>query len=383
MSQYTYLDNNSTTPLDPRVLDAMMPYLTDIYSNAASNHTFGKASHDAVQKAREEVADLIGARTREIIFTSGATEGINLAMKGVADKYQTKGKHIITVATEHSAVLDTGKYLAQQGFEVEYLAVKEDGLLELEVVKAALRPDTILLSVMMVNNETGVIQPIKELAALAHEAGALFMTDATQAVGKMPLNVEQLGIDLMPFSAHKFYGPKGVGGLYVRSQGPHKVKLNALQHGGGHERGMRSGTLNTPGIVGLGAAANIAKKDMDKDAQGIKAIRDRLEKELLKIPNSFINGSVDHRLYNTSNICFQGVDADAVIVGLENISVSSGSACTAVSVDPSHVLVAMGRTEAEAYGSLRFSLGRMNTDKVLDELIPKITETIQKLRQMV
>ena len=299
-----YLDNNATTRLDPRVLDAMMPFLTDTYANASSTHPFGVSAHEAVKTARQQVADLLGCETHELVFTSGATEAINLAIKGVAENYQNwesdrRTGHIVTVQTEHKAVLDVSAYLETRGFEITYLPVQPDGLLNLDVVKASIRPDTTLVSVMLVNNERGVIQPIQEIAQLAHEAGALFMTDATQAVGKLPIDVDNLDVDLLAFSAHKFYGPKGIGGLFVRQRRPRKVKLEALLHGGGHERGLRSGTLNVPGIVGIGKAAELARLDMQQETQYVVSLRNQLETVLLTIPGTRVNGDSEHRLYNT------------------------------------------------------------------------------------
>lgn len=320
-----YLDNNATTRLDPRVLEVMMPFLTDEYANAASTHPFGLRAHEAVKTARQQVAKLLGCEPTELIFTSGATEAINLAIKGVVENYADRGKHIVTVQTEHTAVLDVCRYLEGRGCEVTYLPVQADGLLDLAAVKAAIRPDTILVSVMAVNNETGVIQPIQQIAELAHAAGALFMTDATQAVGKLPLDVEKMGIDLLTLSGHKLYGPKGVGGLYVRQRKPWRVKMGALLHGGGHERGWRSGTLNVPGIVGLGQAAALCDQSMAEETARIGALRDELEAGLLTIPGTRVNGSREHRLYNTTNILFEGCDSDAMIMRLENIAVSNGS----------------------------------------------------------
>jgi cysteine desulfurase len=324
--QVIYLDHNATTPIDPRVLEAMMPYLTHEFANAASTHLFGVTAHEAVKQARKQVADLIGADTNEIIFTSGATEAINLAIKGVAEQYATKGKHIVTVTTEHSAVLDTCKYLETKGYEVTYLPVQRDGLLDMEVVKASLRADTILLSVMYANNETGVLQPIKELAALAHEAGAFFMTDATQAVGKIPIDVQQLDVDLLCMSGHKFYAPKGIGALFVRQRG-RRLKLPALLHGGGHERGLRSGTLNVPGIVAMGYASMLALKEMGANEKHIRTLRDQIEIELLRVEGRRINGNAEHRLYNTSNILIEGVDSDALILGLSSEDEKSTTNC--------------------------------------------------------
>jgi cysteine desulfurase len=389
-----YLDNNATTRLDPRVLEAMMPFLTDTYANAASTHPFGISAHEAVKTARQQLADLLNCETHELVFTSGATEAINLAIKGVAENYQNRGKHIVTVQTEHKAVLDVCGHLETRGFEVTYLPVQQDGLLNLDTVKAAIRTDTILVSVMLVNNETGVIQPIQEITQLAHEVGALFMTDATQGVGKLPIDVDVLNIDLLAFSAHKFYGPKGIGGLFVRQRRPNKVKLEALLHGGGHERGLRSGTLNVPGIVGMGAAAalvetqDVASPDRmvladANETQRIASLRDRLETALLTIPGTRINGNQEHRLYNTTNIYFENCDSDALIMGLEGIAVSNGSACTAASIDPSHVLLAMGLNEAEAFSCLRFSLGRFSTDDDIETAINSVKDVVEELRALV
>lgn len=378
-----YLDNNATTRLDPRVLEVMMPFLTDEYANAASTHPFGLRAHEAVKLARQQVAQLLGCEPQEFVFTSGATESINLAMKGVVESYANRGKHIVTVQTEHSAVLDVCRFLETQGCEVTYLAVQPDGLLDLATVQQAIRPDTILVSVMLVNNETGVIQPVKEIAALAHAAGALFMTDATQAVGKMPVDVEALGIDLLTCSGHKMYGPKGVGGLYVRQRKPRRVKLEALLHGGGHERGWRSGTLNVPGIVGLGHAAELCRLSMREEASRIGALRDELEAGLLTIPGTSVNGNRQYRLYSTTNILFEGCDSDAMIMGLEGIAVSNGSACTAASVDPSHVLVAMGMNETAAFSCLRFSLGRFSENSDLPRICSTTQSVTQVLRQFV
>jgi cysteine desulfurase len=375
-----YLDNNATTRLDPRVLEAMMPFLTEEYANAASTHPFGLRAHEAVKTARQQVAQLLGCEQQELVFTSGATEAINLAIKGVAENYISRGKHIITVQTEHTAVLDVCRYLETRGYEVTYLPVQPDGLLDLTTLQQALRPDTILVSVMLVNNETGVIQPIQEIAALTHAAGALFMTDATQAVGKMPIDVEALGIDLLTCSGHKLYGPKGIGALYVRQRKPRRVKLEALLHGGGHERGWRSGTLNVPGIVGLGHAAELCRQSMKEEAVSIGALRDELEAGLLAISGTRVNGNRQHRLYNTTNILFEGCDSDAMIMGLEGIAVSNGSACTAASMDPSHVLLAMGLNETEAFSCLRFSLGRFSEARSLVKTIESTIYTVRQLR---
>lgn len=384
-----YLDNNATTQIDQRVLDAMLPYLTTNFANASSTHQFGVGAYNAVKEARKQVAEIIGAETNEIVFTSGATEAINLVIKGVAENYADKGKHIITVSTEHSAVLDTCKFLETKGFEVTYLPVQKDGLIDIDFFKSQLREDTILVSVMMVNNETGVIQPIKELAELTHEVEAIFMTDATQAVGKLEFNVDDLGIDLLCFSGHKLYAPKGVGALYVR-QRANRIKIPALLHGGGHERGLRSGTLNVPGIVALGKACELAQKELEENQKQIKELRDYLEIELLTIDNSFVNGNTQNRLYNVTNICFVDADSEAVIMGLSNsendfplIAVSNGSACTSTSIDPSHVLIAMGLDENYAFNSIRFSLGKYNKKEELDIVINQVKTVVEGLRAMI
>lgn len=386
--QIIYLDNNATTPVDERVLAAMMPFLTTNYANANSTHLFGVGAYEAVKTARNQVADLIGAEAYEIIFTSGSTEAINLAIKGVAENYSAKGKHIITVVTEHTAVLDTCHYLETKGFEVTYLPVMPDGLIELSVLKNALRKDTILVSVMMANNETGVIQPITEIAELSHSVGALFMTDATQSIGKIPVDVDSLGIDLLCMSGHKIYAPKGIGALYIRQRN-NRIKIPALIHGGGHERGFRSGTLNVPGIVALGTACALAQKEMIKNAEHILALRDYLETELLKIDGTSVNGNIHFRLFNTSNILFNGVDSDAMIMGLSNpendlplIAVSNGSACTSASIDPSHVLIAMGLDETAAFNCIRFSLGKFNTKKEISILTETISILVCELRSL-
>lgn len=388
-----YLDNNATTRIDPRVLDAMMPFLTDNFANAASTHPFGVGASEAVKRARQQVADLIRCEPHELVFTSGATEAINLALKGVAEQYGHARRHIVTVQTEHKAVLDVCHYLQTRGFDVTYLPVlpadsPNAGLLALDDVKAAIRPDTLLVSVMLVNNETGVIQPLREIAELAHAAGALFMTDATQAVGKLPIDVDALGVDLLTFSAHKFYGPKGVGGLFVRQRRlraglPNKVKLEAVLHGGGHERGLRSGTLNVPGIVGLGWAAELARQEISRDTERIGLLRDQLETALLTIPGTRVNGDPQHRLYNVTNVQFESCDSDALIMGLDGIAVSNGSACTAASIDPSHVLLAMGLSETEAFSCLRFSLGRFNTEADVKATVDAVKGVVDELRALV
>jgi len=386
--QVIYLDNNATTQIDKRVLDAMMPFLTNEFANANSTHQFGVYAYEAVKSARVQVSELIGAEAHEIVFTSGSTEAINLAIKGVAENYQSKGKHIVTVSTEHSAVLDTCQYLESKGFEVTYLSVKSDGLIDLDELKTVLRDNTILVSVMLANNETGVIQPINEIAELSHNVGALFMSDATQAIGKIHVNVDELGIDLLCLSGHKLYAPKGVGALYVR-QRMNRVKIPALLHGGGHEKGLRSGTLNVPGIVALGVACFIAQKEISKNAESIIALRDYLETELLKIDGTSINGNIENRLYNTSNLLFRGADSDAIIMGLSNpdndlpiIAVSNGSACTSASIEPSHVLTSMGLDEVAAFSSIRFSFGKFNTKNEIDIVIDAVKNVVSNLRSM-
>jgi cysteine desulfurase len=387
--QVIYLDNNATTQIDKRVLEVMMPFLTNEFANANSTHQFGVHAYEAVKTARFLVSELIGAEPHEIVFTSGSTEAINLAVKGVAENYQKKGKHIVTVTTEHSAVLDTCQFLETKGFEVTYLPVNKDGLIDLGELKSILRDDTILVSVMLANNETGVIQPIKEIAEMAHGVGAFFMSDATQAVGKIAINVDEIGIDLLCLSGHKLYAPKGVGALFVR-QRFNRVKLPAMLHGGGHEKGLRSGTLNVPGIVALGAACKIAQKEMSKNAESIGALRDYLETELLKIEGTSVNCDTSSRLFNTSNILFHGADSDAIIMGLSNpennlplIAVSNGSACTSDSIEPSHVLTALGLNEVAAFSSIRFSVGKFNTKKEIEIVIDSVKDVVSSLRSMV
>ncbi|MCT1530198.1 cysteine desulfurase [Sphingobacterium daejeonense] len=366
----SYLDYNATTPIDPRVLDAMLPYLKENFANPSSTHYFGTTINEAVKSARIQVADLIGADEKEIIFTSGSTEAINITLKGVAENYSDKGKHIITVSTEHKAVLDTCKHLETRGYEVTYLSVQQNGLIDLNELKSSLRSDTILVCVMFVNNETGIIQPIKEIASLAHEVGALFMTDATQAVGKIEIDVDALEIDLLCLSGHKMYAPKGIGALYVRKG----IKLPAYTHGGGHENGLRSGTLNVPSIIAFSKACEIAEQEMKQDADKVANLRNELEKELLKIPDTLVNGSTENRIYNVSNICFKGCDANVMIGRMKNIAVSNGSACTAAIVEPSHVLRAMGLSDEDAFASIRFSLGKFNTVEEIKTVVKTISE---------
>ena len=378
-----YLDNSATTPVDPRVLEAMIPYFTNVFGNAASrNHSFGWAAEEAVDYAREQVASLVGANEKEIIFTSGATEAINLAIKGVADMYARKGNHIITANTEHKAVLDTCKHLQKQGIEVTYLEVDAQGMISLEELQNAMTDRTILVCIMMVNNEIGVRQPIEEMAKIAHSRGALFMTDATQAAGKLPINVGKMGIDLMSFTAHKMYGPKGVGALYVRRKNP-RVKVTAQMDGGGHERGMRSGTLNVPGIVGFGKAAEVARLDMAADAERIGRLRDKLENALSQLEESYVNGNIHSRTPYISNISFKYVEGEGLMMGFnKDIAVSSGSACTSASLEPSYVLKALGLDDELAHSSIRFSLGRFTTEAQIDFVIEAVTKAVNRMRDM-
>jgi cysteine desulfurase len=377
-----YFDNNATTPMDPRVLEAMMPYFTEKFGNSASrNHAFGWAAEEGVDYAREQVAQLIGANEKEIIFTSGATEGDNLGIKGVFEMYQDKGNHIITCVTEHKAVLDTCKHLEKLGAQVTYLPVKEDGLLDLALLEAAMTPQTILVCIMYGNNEIGVIQPVKEIAAIAHKHGALFMTDATQAVGKIPVNVDADGIDLMAFTAHKMYGPKGVGALYVRRKNP-RVKVTAQLDGGGHERGMRSGTLNVAGIVGFGKACELCRLEMDKDAKRLSALRDKLQSALTVLEESYVNGNVANRLPHTANISFKYVEGEGLMMAMKDLAVSSGSACTSASLEPSYVLKSLGLSDDLAHSSIRFGLGRFTTEEEVDFAIEQTKHAVNHLREL-
>ncbi len=378
-----YLDNNATTPMDPRVLEAMTPYFLQHFGNAASrNHPFGWEAEEAVDYAREQVAKLIGADPKEIIFTSGATEGDNLGIKGVYEMYASKGNHIITATTEHKAVLDTCKHIEKIGGEVTYLQVKADGLIDLKELEAAIKPSTILIAIMYANNEIGTVMPIKEISAIARKHGVLVFTDGTQAVGKIPVNVNKDGIDLMAFTAHKMYGPKGVGALYVRRKNP-RVKVTAQMDGGGHERGMRSGTLNVPGIVGFGKACEICMLDMEADSKRIIKMRDHLETELMKLEEAYINGSTEHRLPHVTNISFKHVEGEGLLMGFnKNIALSSGSACTSASLEPSYVLKALGLGDDLAHSSLRFGLSRFTTEEEIEYTIKAISETVLKLREM-
>jgi cysteine desulfurase len=381
MNYPIYLDYNATTPVDQRVLESMLPYLTQHFGNAASRtHVYGLKAEEAVDKARKQIAALIGALPNELVFTSGATESINLALKGVFEANSHRGNHIITVATEHKAGLDTCLHLEQLGAEVTYLIPDADGLVSSEQVDAAIHPGTLLVSVMLANNETGVIQPLADIAALVKRRNILLHTDATQAVGKIPVNMAQLPVDLLSFSGHKLYAPKGVGALFVRQ----KTALIAQQDGGRHERGRRSGTLNVPGIVALGQAAELARTDMADEAVRLASLRDALEKGIrAQLSGVKVNGAIDHRLPNTANLAFAHVDGEALLMSLSDIAVSNGSACTAASTDPSHVLKAMGLSDDLAYSSVRFSLGRFTTEADIDQAIDHVVKVVNRLRDTV
>ena len=378
-----YMDNHATSPLDSRVLEAMMPFLTNKFGNAASrNHSFGWEAEQAVETAREQIAKLIGASAKEIIFTSGATESNNLAIKGIAEMYRERGNHIITQVTEHKAVLDTCKRLEKYGYRVTYLPVKADGLIDIEDLKRAMDDKTILVSIMYANNEIGVIQPIREIGKLCHEKGIIFHTDAVQAVGKVPVNVLEDNIDVLSLSGHKIYGPKGVGALYVRRRNP-RVQIAALIDGGGHERGMRSGTLNVPGIVGLGAACEVARTEMDTEAAYLRGLRDRLQKKLeSELDYIHINGSMEHRLPGNLNVSFVYVEGESLLMGINDVAVSSGSACTSATLEPSYVLKALGLGDDVAHSSIRFGLGRFNTQAEVDYVAAKVIDIVKKLREL-
>lgn len=378
-----YMDNHATTPLDPRVLEAMMPYLTDKFGNAASrNHRFGWEAEEAVEKSRKQIADLIGATPKEIIITSGATESDNIALKGAAEMYAEKGDHIITTGIEHKAVLDSASWLERLNIKVTYLPVDEDGLVKLEDLEKAMTDRTILVSVMAANNEIGTIQPIAEIGALTRERGILFHTDAAQGAGKMDLDVNRMNIDIMSLSAHKIYGPKGVGALYVRRKNP-RVRLTPVIHGGGHERGMRSGTLNVPGIVGFGKACEISAREMESENKRLAALRDRLKDRIFaELDEVYINGSMEHRLPNNLNVSFAYVEGESLMMGLKDIAVSSGSACTSASLEPSYVLKALGVGEDLAHSSIRFGLGRFNTEEEVDYVAAQVVENVKRLREL-
>ena len=376
-----YLDYGATTPCDPRVVEAMIPWLRENFGNAASrSHAWGWTAEEAIEKARKQVADLIGADPREIVWTSGATESDNLALKGAAHFYQGKGKHLITVKTEHKAVLDTMRELERQGFEVTYLDVKENGLLDLDVFKAAIRPDTILVSVMAVNNETGVIQDLNTIGSICREKGIIFHVDAAQATGKMPLDMATMPIDLMSLASHKSYGPKGIGALYVRRKP--RVRLEAQMHGGGHERGMRSGTLPTHQIVGMGEAYRLCKEEMQKDYEHAKRLQTRLLDGLKDMEQVFVNGDLEHRVPHNLNISFNYVEGESLIMAIKGLAVSSGSACTSASLEPSYVLRALGRSDELAHSSLRMTIGRFTTEEEIDYAIASIRKSVEKLREL-
>ncbi len=378
-----YLDNHATTPMDPRVFETMRPYFVEIFGNAASrNHSFGWLAEEAVEKGRKQVASIIGATNKEIVFTSGATESNNLAIKGVAQMYAEKGNHIITAATEHKAVLDTCKHLEKEGCRVTYLPVKQNGLVDLDQLREAITDKTILISIMYANNEIGVLQPIAEIGKIAREKGVFFHTDATQAVGKVPVDVNKDNIDLLSISAHKMYGPKGVGALYVRRRNP-RVQLTAQMDGGGHERGMRSGTLNVPGIVGLGAACEIAQKEMAEETKRTSYLRDKLKDRLLaSLDEVYINGTMESRLPNNLNISFAYVEGESLLMGINDIAVSSGSACTSATLEPSYVLKALGAGDDLAHSSIRFGIGRFNTEEEVDYVTEKVIDVVKKLREL-
>ncbi|MFM2377264.1 MAG: hypothetical protein RLZZ165_2361 [Bacteroidota bacterium] len=380
MKSPVYLDNNATTVLDERVLEAMMPFYREMYGNAASStHAYGWQAAEAVKMAREQVAALIGATSEEIFFTSGATEADNLSLKGVAEAYSGKGGHLVTVATEHKAVLDTCQWLERTGRRVTYLGVSRHGLIDLRGLEESISPETVLVSVMFANNETGVIQPMAAISETVHRKGSLLMSDATQAVGKITVDVNAHGIDLLTMSAHKLHGPKGIGALYVRRRGP-RVVVAPQMHGGGHERGLRSGTLNVPGIVGMGKACEIARLEMEQHSTEMKKHRDRLEAELLSLPGVERNGHAVDRLPNTSNLSFENVEADALINAMPGIAVSAGSSCTSALMEPSHVLRAMGVADEAAFASIRFSLGRFTTEADVDVALVEVVRGVQRLR---
>jgi len=378
-----YFDNHATTQLDPRVLQAMLPYFTEHFGNAASrNHAYGWEAEEAVEKSRRQIASLIGANAKEIVFTSGATESNNLAIKGVAEMYAEKGNHIITAATEHKAVLDTCKHLEKKGCRVTYLPVMGDGRIDLDMLRGAITDQTILISIMYANNEIGVVQPVAEIGKIAKERGVLFHTDAVQAVGKIPVNVIADQVDLLSVTAHKMYGPKGVGALYVRRKSP-RVQLTAQMDGGGHERGMRSGTLNVPGLVGLGEACAIAQAEMPEESQRLRGMRDRLRARLeAALDEVFINGSMEHRLPHNLNMSFAYVEGESLLMGIDDIAVSSGSACTSATLEPSYVLKALGLGDDMAHTSIRFGLGRFNTEAEIDYVADKMIAVVTKLREL-
>ncbi|MCS3505070.1 IscS subfamily cysteine desulfurase [Achromobacter sp. JUb104] len=376
-----YFDYSATTPVDPRVVDKMVPWLYENFGNPASrSHAYGWDSEEAVERAREEVAKLVNADPREIVWTSGATESDNLAIKGAANFYAERGKHIITVKTEHKAVLDTCRELERQGFEVTYLNVKDDGLIDLDTFKAALRPDTVLVSVMMVNNEIGVVQDIETLGEICREKGIIFHVDSAQATGKVEIDLQKLKVDLMSFSAHKTYGPKGIGALYVRRKP--RIRIEAQMHGGGHERGFRSGTLATHQIVGMGEAFRLAREEMGTENERVRMLRDRLWNGLSQIEEVYLNGDMDQRVPHNLNVSFNYVEGESLIMAIKELAVSSGSACTSASLEPSYVLRALGRNDELAHSSIRFTLGRFTTEKEVDYAIELLKSRVGKLRDM-
>ncbi len=378
-----YLDNHATTPMDPRVLEAMIPYFSEHFGNAASrNHSFGWEAEEAVEKARKQIASVIGGNSKEIVFTSGATESNNLAIKGVAQMYAEKGNHLITAASEHKAVLDTCKRLEKEGFRVTYLPLKSDGLIDLDMLKESITDKTILISIMYANNEIGVLQPIAEIGKIAKERGVLFHTDGVQAFGKVPINVIKDNVDLMSITAHKIYGPKGAGALYVRRKSP-RVQLTAQMDGGGHERGMRSGTLNVPGIVGLGKAAELCQQEMETESSRLRELRNWLKSKLeSELDEVFVNGSWEHRLPNNLNMSFAYVEGESLLMGINDIAVSSGSACTSATLEPSYVLKALGMGDDLAHSSIRFGLGRFNTREEVEYTANKLIDVVRKLREL-
>ena len=376
-----YMDYSATTPVDPRVAQKMIPYITEHFGNPASrSHPYGWEAEEAVEEARGQIAALVNADPREIVFTSGATESDNLALKGIAEFYQDRGKHIITVKTEHKAILDTARELERKGFEVTYLDVLENGLIDLEVLKATIRPDTILVSVMMVNNEIGVIQDVATIGEICRERGVFFHVDAAQATGKVEIDLQKLKVDLMSFSAHKTYGPKGIGALYVRRKP--RVRLEAQMHGGGHERGMRSGTLATHQIVGMGEAFRIAKEEMESENARIKALRDRLWAGLSTMEEVHVNGDMNQRVPHNLNVSFNFVEGESLMMAIKDVAVSSGSACTSASLEPSYVLRALGRSDELAHSSIRFTVGRFTTETEIDAVVKLLQEKIGKLREL-
>ncbi len=378
-----YMDNHATTPVDPRVVEAMLPYFSDKFGNAASrNHVFGWTAEEAVENARAQIARLVNATPKEIVFTSGATESDNLAIKGVAEMYREKGNHIITQVIEHKAVLDACKRLEKYGYEVTYLPVERDGRINLDDLRRAITPKTILITIMYANNEIGVIQPIDEIGKIAKGKGVFFHVDGVQAIGKVPVDVQKDNIDLLSLSAHKLYGPKGVGALYVRRRNP-RVQLSAIIDGGGHERGMRSGTLNVPGIVGFGKACELCQNEMAEEGERLRRLRDRLKDSIFaQLDEVYINGSVTHRLPHNLNVSFAFVEGESLLMGINDIAVSSGSACTSATLEPSYVLKALGVGEDLAHTSIRFGLGRFNTEEEVDYVVSRVVETVRRLREL-